>query len=162
MVSTNLRNICPIGSFHQVRVNIKKYLKPPPRNMMVWNMYWLSTFKHGYFCCTYVGFQGGRPFLRGLLGYWPPSLSTNHAPISMMLPATLEKKRSLVRIVTKGCSNKNLHRWGGSSIFPMSKKSPTAPTERTPKQTWESNSSSNFLRGSVGKVPFNFWWTIVF
>ena len=59
----------------------------------------------------------GKALLRGLLGYWPPSLSTNHAPIPMMLPATLEnKKKSLVRIVS-GCSKKIVHGWGGSWIL---------------------------------------------
>ena len=39
----------------------------------------------------------------------------------------------------------------------FSKKSPTGPTERTPKPEWSvSNSPSNLFRGSVGEVPFNF------
>ena len=43
-----------------------------------------------------------------------------------------------------------------------SKKSPTVgPTkERTPKTPWVSNSSiANYWTGSIGKVPFCFWWT---
>ena len=31
MVSTHLKNISQIGNLAQVGVNIKKYLKPPPR-----------------------------------------------------------------------------------------------------------------------------------
>jgi len=31
MVSTHLKNVSQIGSFPQVGVKIKKYLKPPPR-----------------------------------------------------------------------------------------------------------------------------------
>ncbi len=39
-------------------------------------------------------------------------------------------------------------------------KSPTGPTERTdPEKNWVSNSSiATYWTGSVGKVPFNFWW----
>ena len=41
-----------------------------------------------------------------------------------------------------------------------SKKSPTGPTARTPKETWVSNNSSiaTYWTGSVGKVPLNSWW----
>ncbi len=32
---------------------------------------------------------------------------------------------------------------------------------RTPKKTWVSNSSiATYWTGSVGKVPFNFWWIV--
>ena len=43
----------------------------------------------------------------------------------------------------------------------ISKKSPTVgPTERSPAKTWVSNSPSDLLKGSVGKVPFDYWWNI--
>ena len=40
------------------------------------------------------------------------------------------------------------------------KKSPTGPTERTPKKTWVSNSSiATYLGVRWDSVPFNFWWS---
>ena len=41
-------------------------------------------------------------------------------------------------------------------MFLWSKKSPTGPTEQTPKPGYLINSSSNFLRGPLVRVPFNF------
>ena len=38
MVSTHLKNISQIGSFPQVGMNIKKYLKPPPGNGSIKNV----------------------------------------------------------------------------------------------------------------------------
>ena len=49
----------------------------------------------------------------------------------------------------------------GRNATDVSKKSPTRPTERTPKKTWVSNSSiATYWTESVGKVPFNFWWNV--
>ena len=62
-----------------------------------------------------------KALLRGLVGYWPPSLSTNHAPIPIMLPVTLEKNISCQNRVgvfkKKKVSTGGVDR--GSSIFPM-------------------------------------------
>ncbi len=48
-----------------------------------------------------------------------------------------------------------------SEVSPQqqSKKSdPQDPRFTDPEKTWVSNSSTTYWTGSVGKVPFNFWW----